>query len=477
MLRDPSRPNTPLSQGDDISLRLDSLAAGGEAVGRHDGLAVFVECGAPGDLARVRITHAAQRFARGTVEEVIEPGPQRVEPPCPYFGACGGCQWQHIAYDAQVRAKESILRDSFARIAGVTLEGIASAPMPEPWRYRGAAEYGVGQLGAPADLKAAAGEMDGTTNQRSGRSALGFLRMRSSEVIPIADCLVQHPLNAEIMRAVNEWLAANGGDSLRLVRTRTSFAEQRALVTLVFSQEDRAAQAMAEHVMRAVAGVAGVSALAARDRRDQHRRLSHHLAGEQFIFEEITGQRYRIGADTFFQVNAHQAARMVELVLQMAEVKPEETVLDGYCGAGIFLVPLAQRGDETVGVEANPSAVRDARANLRRAGLRNASVVHEKVERALPLMASQARSRIGAARAKANIIILDPPRQGCGRQVMNAVAALEPRAVVMVSCDPATLARDVAFLAEHGYRPRRSVMVDMFPQTWRVESVTLCIRE
>ena len=472
---DPSKPNTPLNPGDSITLRLDSLAAAGEAVGRHDGLAVFVEYGAPGDLVRVRITHAAQRFARGTIEEVIEPGPDRVEAPCPYFGACGGCQWQHIRYDAQVGAKKAILRDSFARIAGVTLGNIGAAPMPDPWRYRSAAEYGVGRSDAPTGV-VADGMGGGTTDQASGRSALGFLRARSNEVVPIADCLVQHPLNVEIMLAVDGWLGENGAGSLWLVRTRTSFAERRALVTFVFSEEDRAAEAMAQHLIRAVPDVAGVSAVAARDRRDQHRRLSHHLVGDQFIFEEVAGRRYRIGPDTFFQVNPHQAARMVELALQMADAKPQDTVVDAYAGAGIFLAPLAERADRAIGIESNPAAVRDARANLRRANLRNASVVHEKVERALALMASEARSRIGAARAKADVIILDPPRQGCGRQVMNAVAALEPRVVVMVSCDPATLARDVALLRERGYEPRRSVMVDLFPQAWRIESVTLCTR-
>jgi 23S rRNA (uracil1939-C5)-methyltransferase len=463
--REPATSKNPLNPGDCVTVRLDSLAAGGEAVGRHDGLAVFAEYGAPGDLARVHITHARRRFARGRIAELIEAGPDRVAAPCPYFGVCGGCQWQHIGYEAQLRAKEMILREAFARIAGVNIAETASVAMPEPWRYRGAAEYGVARSDA------------GTEPSSDGSGgALGFLRARSAEVIPIADCLVQHPLNVEIMRALNDWLARNGAGNLWLVRTRTSLAERRALVTLVFSGEYSATEAIAQYLIRAVPNVAGVSALAARDRRDQHRRLSHHVMGDQFIFEEVGGRQYRIGPDTFFQANQGQAARMVELTLGMADVKPEEVVVDAYCGAGIFLVPAAAGAGRAIGIESNPAAVRDARANLRRANVRNASVVHEKVERALALMASGGRSKRGADRAKADVIILDPPRLGCGRQVMNAAAALGPRAVLMVSCDPATLARDVELLRERGYEPRRSVMVDMFPQTWRVESVTLCVR-
>jgi len=479
MLQNPSNARTPLNPGDSVTLRLDSLAAGGEAVGRHEGLAVFVEYGAPGDLAQVRITQRASSYARGTIETLVEPGPGRIEAPCPYFPACGGCQWQHLDYPAQVSAKEQILAESFARIGGLQPQATGpavamahpfDAKEQTPWRYRGAAEYSVA-----------------ATSQEADSPALGFLRGRSSEVIAIADCLVQHPLNVEVLRATNDWLARRGADELWLVRARASFAEQRALVTLVFRKDDASAEELAQHLLRAVPGVAGVSGLAARDRRDQHRRLSSHLAGEEFIFEEIAGRRYRISADTFFQVNPQQAAHLVELVRRMARLGPEEIVVDAYCGAGIFLLPLAEQAGEAIGIESNPAAARDARANLRRAGLKNALVMRDKVERALPMLArSQARRRNAAAQrgapprhspgSRADVVVLDPPRQGCGRQVINAVVTLEPRAVIMVSCDPATLARDAALLAEHGYAPRRSVLVDLFPHSWRIESVILCER-
>jgi len=468
-----------LAPGDTITLRLDSMAPGGEAVGRHHGLAVFVEYGAPGDLAQVRITRAASSFARGAIETLIEPGRDRIEPPCPYFGACGGCQWQHLDYPAQVRAKSDILLQALARIGGTRVGSAEPAlPMahplqpaePTPWRYRGIAEYTVAR---PADA--------------GGAPALGFLRAHSDEVIPIADCLVQHPLNVEVLRATNDWLARNGAGRLWLVRTRASFAEARALVTLVFPAEDPSAQPLAAHLLGAVSGVAGVSATIARDRREQHRRLSRHIAGEQFIREHVGERTYRISADTFFQVNPGQAERLVEIVREMARMQATETVVDAYCGAGTFLLALAQQAGREIGIESNPAAVRDARANLRRAGRVNASVVHERVERALAMMARQAagprKSRRGPAFAcapgsarSADVVILDPPRQGCGREVIGAVAALRPRAVIMVSCDPATLARDVALLVERGYAARRAVVVDMFPHSWRVESVTLCER-
>jgi len=482
MAHGPPDRQSPPNAGDVITLRLDSLAAGGEAVARHNGLAVFVECGAPGDRAQVRITHTASNFARGVIETLVEPGPARVEAPCPYFPACGGCQWQHLDYAFQVRAKEQILRESFARIGGREPQSMGPAVAmahpfdpgeSTPWRYRGVAEYSV------------AAEAEGAR-----APALGFLRAHSSEVIPVADCLVQHPLNVEVLRATNDWLARNGAGELWLVRSRTSFAEERALVTLVSRASDAAAEGLAQHLLRALPAVAGVSALVARSRRDQHRRLSQHIAGEEFIFDEIAGRRYRVGADTFFQVNPQQAGRLVALVQEMAQLRLGEVVVDAYCGAGVFLLALAEQSEQAIGIESNPAAVRDARANLRRAGLTNAAVVREKVERALPFMVRHGprhqdvgaqhvypeRSRRDVPLRMAHVVVLDPPRQGCGKQVINAAAALGPRAVVMVSCDSATLARDAALLAERGYALRRSVVVDLFPHCWRVESVTLCER-
>jgi 23S rRNA (uracil1939-C5)-methyltransferase len=461
---DTPSPGNPLRIDDRVTVRLDSMAAGGDAVGRHEGLTVFVEYGAPGDLVEVVIAHAAATYARAAIERIIEPGPDRVEAPCPYFRDCGGCQWQHLDYAAQVRSKDRVLRDAFARIAGFEPE-VVDPPVAmahpldvsqlTPWQYRAAAEYSVAPGGAGQP------------------PALGFVRAHSREPVAIADCLVQHPLNVQVLRATNEWLAGHEPGGLWLVKTRTSFAEQRSLVTLVFRAPEEAARGLAQHLARAVASVAGVSAVAARDRQQQHRHLSQHLLGEEFIAEEVAGRRYRMSADTFFQTNPQQAARLVELVSGMAQVRPEDTVVDGYSGGGIFLIPLGEAARRAVGIESNPAAARDARANARHAGLGNVTVVREKVERALTPAGrvTDGSGRFSVRRAEA--VVLDPPRNGCGRKVVNQVAALMPRAIVMVSCDPATLARDAAFLAEQGYRARRSVMVDMFPHTWRVESVTL----
>ena len=441
-----------VNTGDRIRLHLDSLAAGGEAVGRHEGLAVFALWGCPGDEAEVEITEVQQRFARGVVREVIAPSPDRVTAPCPHFGSCGGCQIQHIAYPAQLRHKTSIVRDALTRIGGLSEAEIGETwGMDDPWHYRNRAEYHA-QLDESGDLY------------------LGFTRHHTHDVFALRECALQHPLSEQVRLALLELmprLAQGPQERARLLDAENlvSFASEQALVTLVCDGRPPFVPQLADELMK-VKGVAGVAAARARGRLAGHRSPAETIAGDGHLVERLDGEGYRISPDSFFQVNPRQAARMVELVKEWSAVGRGDGVLDLYTGVGTFLLPLARRAHHAAAVEESEAALADARANLRRWRLNNVSLYEGRVERALPRLAQRGW--------RSDVIVLDPPRKGCGPIVCASAARLTPRRIILVSCHPATLARDLKCLAEHGYLARKVQPVDMFPQTWHVEAVALC---
>lgn len=448
----------PLEVGERVRLRLESLAAGGEAVGRHEGMAVFAMWGCPGDEAEVEITEVSRSFGRGVVREVREASPDRVEERCSHFGECGGCQLQHIAYPAQLRHKAAIVREALARIGGLPEVEVGEAwGMQEPWRYRSRCEYHAAV-------------------EASGELALGFARHRSHEVVPLRECPIQHPLSERVRAAVVGLFprAMQGGAeraALLSVELLISFDLGAGVATLVCDGRPGFLGPLAEELMARVPGLAGVAAARRRGQGSPHRSPAEAVAGQARVTERLGEGTYRVSADSFFQVNPAQAARVVGLLEQWAELRQGESVLDCYSGVGTFLLPLARRvgrGGRAAGIEGDESALGDARANVRRWSSGNVRLHRGRVEKVL--------ARLAREGDRFDVVVLDPPRRGCGPVVCAHVARLGPRRILMVSCHPATLARDLAFLAEHGYRCRRVQPVDMFPQTWHVEAVALCER-
>ncbi len=458
--------NPPVSVGDHINIRLDSLAVGGEAVGRHEGMAVFALWGCPGDFAEVEITEVVRTFARGVVRRVIEPSDQRVEAPCPHFGDCGGCQIQHLSYAEQLKQKTAMVKDALARIAGLPEIEVADTwGMEKPWCYRNRAEYHA-KLNEAGDL------------------TLGFSRHHSHDIVTLTECNLQHQLSERIRKAVVKLMATVAQSpteraALLGVETLVSFSTGHGLVTLICDGRPPFVESLAEGLRLEVAGLVGV--LAARRRgHAAHRSPAELVWGEDHIIEEIAGGQYRVSADSFFQNNPAQASRMVKLVQEWAGVEKGESILDLYSGVGTFLLPLSRGARRGTGVEESSSAVGDARANVRAWGLRNVTLYERKVERLLPRLVEAGNRRAGrdqrALQNNADLIILDPPRKGCGPIVTAYVVKLKPRRIILVSCHPATLARDLKSLAEHGYPCHRIQPIDMFPQTWHVEAVGVCER-
>ncbi len=406
------------SEGERRTLRIESLAHLGAGIARDGGKVVFVPYTVPGDLVRARVVEDKPRFARAVLEEVVEPSPHRVEPLCPYFGDCGGCQWQHIAYPLQAQYKSRIVAEQLehvGKLAGVEVREILG--MADPWGYRNSARLTVGSDGA-----------------------LGLQRAESHEVVAIEDCLILHPSLRDLLRMLDVEFP-----ELTALTLRAGIRTGERMVVLETAGNEPPEIAVDIPVSCALALEDGRVAT---------------LIGETAIHEVVAGRRYRISPTSFFQVNTWGADRLVEVVAQALEPRGGERLLDLYCGVGLFGLALAGRVGEVVGVESAPSAVADALANAE--GLDNVTLVEGPAEEALPELE-------GAF----DLAVVDPPRGGVHPAALRALAEKRPRRIAYVSCEPTTLARDCAALAGAGYRLRWVQPVDMFPQTYHIESVAL----
>jgi len=420
-----------------IEINLDAIAHGGEAIGRHAGKAIFVPYAIPGERVRIEIVEERDRWARARLLDVLEPSPDRIEPPCPYFGpaadACGGCQWQHIAYPRQAELKQEIVADQLRRLGRIANPPVADiVALADP-----AADD---DETAPAFL--AYGYRNNVQFALTPEGRLGFRRAASHDVVPVEHCLLLEPRLDDLHAALDvAWPELIGVD----LRAGTEADD----TLILFEAGGDEAPELEIDLPTACALLT--------------RRGLTPLIGEPWVFIEVLGRRYRVSAESFFQVNTVGAAALVEIVTAYADPGPGDILLDAYCGAGLFALALAELAGEVIGVESSPSACEDFEFNA--GGQPNVSLHEGAVEQVLPALRSEGQ--------RADIVVLDPPRAGAGLEVIRELAALRPRRMVYVSCDPATLARDAVHLAAAGYRLVEAQPVDLFPQTFHVETVAL----
>jgi len=396
--REAPEPGGRLRAGAVLDVRVERILPGGVGLAHAEGQTVFVGLAAPGDLARVSVESVRGRLVFASIAEVLEPSPARVEPPCPYFGRCGGCDFQQLSYEAQLAAKAEIIRDCLRRMARVEPpDEIRVEPSPEIWRYRSRARW----------------------QHDARRRLLGYYERGSHRVCDVADCPVAAP-------PVNE----------RLLRLRELLVEGRLPEVAEFE---------------AVAGDEGVAldpSVEPGDEREQVRRIG--------------GETYRFDAGCFFQINHALLAPLVAEGLRGTE-EGGDTALDLYSGVGLFALPLARRFRRVVAVEGNPAATAYARRNLSDATLPNARVETSAVGDWL--------ARHAGELGRADFVLLDPPRAGAEPEAVRGLIGLKPTHISYVSCDPATLARDLRALLDAGYRLDSLRAFDMFPQTHHVETV------
>jgi 23S rRNA (uracil1939-C5)-methyltransferase len=450
----------PVRTGEELELRVDSLAFGGNGVARLNGFVVFVRRGLPGDTVRARVTKVKRGFAEATAEEVLAPSADRVLAPCPHYGPCGGCRSQDYAYERQAAAKALQVRDALVRIARIAeppLEPLV--PAVSLFEYRNKLEYSF-------------------THTDEG-PALGFHRAgRWDEVLPIGVCLLTTPLGNRIREAVRDWAREEGLEAfdqntqsgyLRHLVVREGRNTGQVLVQLVTAAGEHFD---ADYLIEVLTRFPEVRSIhwAVNDTPAEVTNLPTRLLwGEDAIEEELLGLRFRIRPNAFLQTNTAMAERLYSLAIEAAALQGTETVYDLYCGTGTIGLTLAGSAGSVWGVEISEEAVACAIENADLNGIGNASFFAGNVSLAL----EELRERAGPP----DVVVVDPPRAGLAGKALRRMARLEAPRLVYVSCNPTTLAGDVKSLREDwGYELLRCTPVDMFPHTPHIESVSLLER-
>ena len=428
----------------------------GLGVARLEERAVFIKGAIPGEVCRIKIVKITKTAVYGRLEEVLTPSPHRQAPECPHFGRCGGCDFMHMDYELETELKRQRVADALRRIGGVDPEPLSFVPAPSPWHYRNKAQFPVAMT-------------------ESGAAA-GFFRARSHDLIPVTRCLIQ-PEEAELIsQAVLSWMnqyhilpydEASHQGYIRHIFVRKAQMTGQIMVCLIANCETLPKRKqLVEAVLAASSAVTTV--IHNVNTRPGNVILGgtyHTLYGAGYIEDELCGLRFRLSPASFYQINHHQAEVLYQKAIALADLHGTETVLDLYCGTGTITLCLAKAAGQAIGVEVIPQAIEDAEDNARRNGIENVRFFCSDADEAAQWLASSG--------IHPEVVTVDPPRKGLSQTVIDAIAAMAPERVVYVSCDPATLARDVGLLQQQGYRFRHAEAVDLFPRTKHVETVVL----
>ncbi len=450
----------PVTKDQELELRIDSLAYGGNGVARLNGFVIFVRRGLPGDTVRARVTKVKRNHAEALAVEVVEPGPNRVEAPCAHYPACGGCRFQDLAYEEQVRAKEEQVRDALVRIGRVEeppLEPIV--PAESQFHYRNKLEYSF-------------------TQTPSG-PALGFHKAgRWDEVLPIEKCWLTTDLGNAIRDAVAVWAReerlpaydqAEQTGYLRHLVVREGRNTGQALVQLVTAAGERFEREQFVEVLRRFPEVRSIHWSENETPAEVTNLPTMLLWGEEAVEEELCGLRFRVRPNAFLQTNTAMAERLYGLAKEAAGLTGGETVYDLYCGIGTIGLTLAADALTVWGVEVSEESVACALENADLNGISNAAFFAGEAGAAL----AELHERAGDP----EVVVVDPPRSGLSGKAVRRIGRLEPARIVYVSCNPTTLAGNLKdFAADWGYRLERVTPVDMFPHTPHIEAVALLTR-
>ena len=438
-----------------LTLEITGYTAEGMGVARWDGRVVFVPGTILGERWEVQLLKVKTNVAWGRAVRLLAPSPERVELDCPLAGRCGGCQYRHMTYEEELRAKRQRVQDALTRVGGVSLELPQVLGAEDPLRYRNKVQFPVAQ-------------------EKRGL-AVGYYRARSHDVLDVDDCLLQPEAVTTLRRAFKGWMeryrvpAYDEGTRQGLIRhlyVRTNQAGEALCCVVANGARLPHAPELVQALRQAAPALAGL--VLNTNTKDTNVILGpsyRTIWGRDFLEERLCGMTFRLSVPSFFQINRAQTERLYAQALEFAGLTGRETVLDLYCGIGTISLALAQRAGQVIGAEIVPEAVQDAQANAARNQVDNA--------RFLCGDAGEAAFQLAAEGVRPQVICVDPPRKGLAPEVPEILASMEPERIVYVSCDPATLARDIKRFGELGYPAVKAQAVDLFPRTAHVETVVL----
>jgi 23S rRNA (uracil1939-C5)-methyltransferase len=449
-----------------VNVLIEDIGTNGEGVGRVDGFTLFVKDAVIGDVIEAKILKLKKNYGYARIEKIIEPGKDRVEPLCPVAVKCGGCSLQHLSYEKQLEWKFNKVKNCLERIGG--LENIAEKMEPiygmeEPYYYRNKAQFPVGC-------------------DKEGRLITGFYAGRTHSIIENTHCYIQAEINEQILNIVMDYCRKNHIPAydekshtgvLRHILTRVGFTTGEIMVCLIINGGKKKLRNLPELVEKLIA-IDGMTSITLNVNKEKTNRIlgSEIISvwGQDYIIDYIGNVKYQISPLSFYQVNPKQTEVLYGKALEYADLKGEETVWDLYCGIGTISLFLAQNAQKVYGVEIVPQAIDDARINAKINGFDNVEFFVGKAEEVLP----REYEKHGVY---ADVIVVDPPRKGCDSTLLDTIVMMEPKKVVYVSCDPATLARDVKILGEKGYQVEKVSVVDQFCHSTHVETVVLLQRK
>ena len=435
---------------------VEGYSSEGLGIVRLDGAVVFVPQAVRGETIDLKITKVMKTAAAGVIVKIHKPSPDRAAPECPYYGQCGGCDFQHLTYPEELRAKRQRVQDALTRLGGADVQVEEILGAKNPLHYRNKSQYPVGADGA-----------------------IGFYRARSHQVVPVKRCLIQPEAADKTAAAVGEWMRrykipaydeTAGRGLVRHIYVRVNQKGESLCCVVINGKQAPREPELAAYVCAAVPHTVGVLVNSNTKRGNVILGEKYRtLWGRDFLMDTLCGLAFKLSVPSFYQVNRDQAEVLYGRALAYAGLTGTETVLDLYCGIGTITLCLAKRAKRVIGAEIVPEAIRDAEENAARNGIENADFFCGD--------AADVAARLEGEGLRPDVVTVDPPRKGLAPQVIASIAAMGPERVVYVSCDPATLGRDVKLFAQAGYALTRACAVDMFPGTRHVETVALLARQ
>lgn len=453
----------PVIKNESYKMNIDSIGNEGEGIGKIDNFTVFVKDALEGETVQVKITKVNKNFAFGKLEKIYSEAPNRVNPICSIYSRCGGCNLQHLNYESQLLYKKSKVVDCIERIGKIDTEDTKiydTIGMENPYRYRNKVQLPVGA--------------------ENGKSIIGFFSSRSHNIIPMEKCYIQQEVGDQVAKLIRQWIdkynvpvydEKTGGGLIRHIIVRKAFKTKDVMVVVVtngskFIYKDELVHILTENVEGIKSIIQNVN-----DKKTNVilGKKCITLWGEDEIADNIGKFKFNISPMSFFQVNPIQMEILYKKVLEYAQLTGNETVFDAYCGTGTISLFLSEKAKKVYGVEIIEDAIENAKINAAQNHVDNAEFIVGKSECVIPELIKKG--------VKADVVVVDPPRKGCDKELLEAIANMKCDRIIYVSCNPATLARDVGILDNLGYKTCEVQPVDMFPMTAHVETIVLIQRK